>query len=627
MVEGKTENEWLRLANNLVSSTDLNGCYRQLAEVIFASESVVSVDIITHEHAQYILKASCDAQRSLTIDQPVPETPILTEGWLKAQFQHVHPLFVPVKQDAYNGCLMPLVVDNNIEAVAFLKGNFDTAFLLETRQRSQVRRLIELALRHMVVLKKHHMISSQLQKTLRNQQMRLEYLAHFDQLTGLPNRYSLTDKLRSELLRLNNGHKLIALVLMDLDRFKNINDSYGHETGDKILQGLASRFKQSLRPDEFVARFGGDEYVFILHNIDSVMHASKRVDELQSALSEIVEIDRRELRLSASFGMSLFPDFASTDESLIQQADIALNHAKASGRKHLKVYEPSMAEQSIDFLHLESDLRRALENNELELFYQPQVDLFSTRVQGLEALIRWNHPERGFLTPFSFIDFAEESGMINDIGLWVLREACRQQKYWLDRGIHTEYVSVNIAAGQFSDPNFCQQVSDALSEAGLPSQYLELEITESSLMKNGEVTVDILHQLNSMGVSLAIDDFGTGYSSLAYLKRFPIQKLKIDRSFVRDIEACEDDSMITQTIIGLAKNMRMNVVAEGVETEEQRQRLLSFDCQWAQGYLFSKPLPVDQLEAYLLDQKHKQMSAQEMTISSPTVVSDMEPLV
>lgn len=434
------------------------------------------------------------------------------------------------------------------------------------------------------------------ENALREQQSRLNYMAFHDALTSLPNRSLFYDRIYHGLARARRSDSRVALMLLDIDRFKIINDSLGHDAGDILLKAIAMRLNEGVRDMDTVARLGGDEFVVVLEGIHDTEDVVFVANKLLSTLSRPMEISGHTISTTVSIGVSIFPEDGTDTDELLKNADIAMYKAKEAGKNNCQFYTKGMNATAVNYLLLENDLRRAVEQQQLTLYYQPQVDLQTGEMMGVEALVRWQHPERGLVSPAHFIPLAEETGLIVPIGEWVLREACRQQKAWLDAGKRVGKVAVNLSPRQFRQKNFPGKVEAILKETGLEAKHLELEITESCAMEHAGETINQLNQLNQMGMFLAIDDFGTGYSSLAYLQRFPIQKLKIDRSFVNDIHDDHNDMAIAKSIIGLAHNMQMRVVAEGVETEQQAEWLREMGCDQAQGFLYSKPMTAKQLE-------------------------------
>jgi diguanylate cyclase (GGDEF)-like protein len=424
---------------------------------------------------------------------------------------------------------------------------------------------------------------------------KIQSLAYYDTLTGLPNRVLLQDRLGKALARARRQHEKVAVLFLDLDGFKVINDSLGHSVGDVVLKHVAERLQTCAREQDTVARLGGDEFVVVLTGVKEVSAVAIAAERIRKALTAEFVVLEHALHVSCSLGISVFPDHASDGGILVGHADAAMYRAKDSGRNNVQFFTADMNAEVMERLVLENSLRRAQEKNELYLMYQPQVDIATGEMVGTEALVRWQHPELGLIEPDKFIPIAENSGLIIPIGEWVLRTACTQAKQWQEEGLPAVPVSVNVSAVQFRQTGFVELVGTVLKETGLSPQLLELEITESLILSNADVMVAVFRKLNEMGVKLSIDDFGTGYSSLGYLKHFPIYKLKIDRSFVRDLAVDPDDAAITGTIISMAKNLGMKVIAEGVEQQQQLAFLRSHDCDEAQGFFFSKPVLADAL--------------------------------
>ncbi len=435
--------------------------------------------------------------------------------------------------------------------------------------------------------------------------LKMSHLAKHDFLTDLPNRVLLTERIALAIALAQRRRKQVALLFLDLDHFKYINDSLGHSIGDMLLLSAAERLLACVRNTDTVCRQGGDEFVILLAYIDQAQEAAHVAEKLLAEFSRPHLIDGRELYVTLSIGISIYPDDASSGDTAMQNADTAMYHAKTAGRNSYKFFRADMNSQAVRRQSVESNLRRALLNEEFVLFYQPQVDLVSSAIIGAEALIRWRDVDFGLLTPVQFISIAEESGLIVPIGHWVLREACRQTKAWQDAGLPIVPVAVNISAVEFRHKDFLDGVTRVLADTGLEPRYLELELTESILMIDAEASTSVLHALKHMGVQLAIDDFGTGYSSLSYLKRFPIDTLKIDQSFVRDLATDSDDATIVSAVIGMARNLKQRVVAEGVETNEQLVFLQERKCDAGQGYLFSHPLPAEDFALLLCTPPHR----------------------
>ncbi len=434
---------------------------------------------------------------------------------------------------------------------------------------------------------------------LKENEERIRHLAYYDALTGLPNRRLLEDRLRVALAHAHRNRRQLALLFIDLDRFKRINDSLGHEVGDQLLVAIAQRLRDGLREDDTVARMGGDEFVAVLSDIDNPEHAALIARRLIESLKRPVRVDEHELVVTTSIGISIYPDDCDSALALVKNADIAMYRAKDTGRNSFQLYAPAMNARSLEHLALESALHRALERGEFELYYQPLLDAAQCRVVATEALLRWHHPELGLVPPADFIPLAEETGLIIPIGEWVLRDACRQLAQWRKQGHDELRVSVNISARQFHQPDFIAQAGRIVQEAGISPRQLTLELTESMLMDDALETSRMLAQLHALGFGMAMDDFGTGYSSLSYLKRFPLDELKIDRVFIRDIERSQEDAAIVSATIGLAHSLGLRVVAEGVETAAQLAFLQQQGCDYVQGFHFSAPVPAVEFEKLL----------------------------
>ncbi|WP_432383338.1 EAL domain-containing protein [Duganella sp. P38] len=425
-------------------------------------------------------------------------------------------------------------------------------------------------------------------------QEKLDHLAHHDPLTALPNRLLFNDRLQHALQRSSRDGQQLALLFIDLDRFKNVNDTLGHHIGDELLKQVAGALQERLREGDTLARLGGDEFIVLLENIDNQYGASLVAEKLVQMFEQPFMVAGHELFVTCSVGISLFPDDATDLNMLIRNADVAMYQAKARGRNGFSFYAPFMMGEGVERLRLETYLRRSIEKDEIFLNYQPQVEIDTGRLVGVEALVRWNHPELGLIPPIRFIPLAEDTGFINQLGKWVLHEACRQMVRWQQAGLHVPKIAVNLSARQFERGSIVNMVADILRDTGLEPQRLQLEVTESVIMNTGDAMV-FINDLHSIGVALAIDDFGTGYSSLAYLKQLPVQTLKIDRSFIKDISTDANDEAIAIAIIQLGKSMNLSVIAEGVETEEQAAFLLRHGCNLAQGYFYSRPLMADDM--------------------------------
>jgi diguanylate cyclase (GGDEF)-like protein/PAS domain S-box-containing protein len=430
---------------------------------------------------------------------------------------------------------------------------------------------------------------------------KLAHMAQHDALTGLPNRLLLADRIKTAIAIAPRRRTNPGVLFLDLDGFKHVNDSLGHSVGDKLLQSVARRLSACVRASDTVSRLGGDEFVVLLAEIAQPEDASIAAGRMLEAVSAPHRIDAHELHISTSIGVSLYPSDGTDAETLIRNADTAMYQAKESGRKSYRFFEPGMNLRVIERRNLEAGLRLALERQEFVLHYQPKLDIATGRIHGAEALIRWVHPLRGNVPPNAFISVAEESGLIVPLGKWVLHEACRQAKIWSDAGAKLQSIAVNVSAIEFQNEHFMRDVFDTLEATGLAPETLELELTESVLMKRSGSAAAILKTLRAEGVRLAIDDFGTGYSSLSYLTRFPVDTLKIDQSFIRQITETPSETAIVKAVLSMAQSLNLRVVAEGVETRGELEFLQTHLCDEAQGYYFSRPLPAEQFEAFLHD--------------------------
>ncbi|MDX1805132.1 MAG: EAL domain-containing protein [Alcanivorax sp.] len=432
----------------------------------------------------------------------------------------------------------------------------------------------------------------------------LQFLSNFDRLTGLSNRSQFREHLHKSLTLARLNREKVALLMIDLDRFKPINESLGHEIGDRLLKAAADRICECGVPAENLARVGGDEFTLLMENFPNEGAVSAQSQKLINALKKPFMIDGHELLLGSSIGISIFPDTAKEAQSMINQADMAVYQAKRSGGNNYQYYRGNMRGASVEQLALETSLRKAIFKNEFVVYYQPKMDLASNRITSVEALVRWQHPTMGLLGPSEFIPLAEESGLISAIGELVLERACRQARQWYQKGLGDICVSVNLSAHQFRKGNVSQMIDRVLNSTGLPTHLLELELTESLIMEDMDQNIALLQKLRTRGIELALDDFGTGYSSLSYLKRFPVDTLKIDRSFIMDMDTSPDDAAITRAIVEMAHSLKMRVVAEGVETEQHLQILREMGCDSIQGFLISKPVPEARLLEILHDQAH-----------------------
>lgn len=459
---------------------------------------------------------------------------------------------------------------------------------------------MEVSTSEVQVQRRRLFIASARDITARKQtEQRLLRLASHDALTGLPNRNLLQDRIRQALIQAHRSGEQGAVLFIDLDQFKAINDSMGHDVGDLLLKQVAQRLTASLRGEDTVARQGGDEFIVLLPTVADAQDAGSAAERLLTDLLAPYQIESKELHISASIGISVFPDDGVDADTLLKHSDTAMYHAKETGRNNFQFFAPAMNKVAAEKHALISFLRHALERDEFLLYYQPVIDMLSGELAGLEALLRWKHPMHGLVSPLNFISLAEETGLIVAIGEWVLKAACMQLKMWRSQNFEVPRMAINLSAKQFHQKNLLKVIERILHETGIDAHSIELEITESILMDHSDEMINTLRELSDMGLNISIDDFGIGYSSLGYLRRFPIDTLKIDRSFVEDIVTSPDDALIVAGIIGLAHSLRMTVIAEGVETDAQRKILALQGCDKYQGFYFSNPLPAAEIASRL----------------------------
>jgi diguanylate cyclase (GGDEF)-like protein/PAS domain S-box-containing protein len=427
----------------------------------------------------------------------------------------------------------------------------------------------------------------------------MTHLAEHDSLTGLPNRLLLNDRVGQAIALAQRDMYQVAVMFLDLDGFKHINDSLGHAIGDKLLQSIATRLTACIRAPDTVSRYAGDEFVVLLPEVRQPEDAAIVARRLLQAAAEAHFIGGHDLHVTASIGVSTYPDDGLDAETLVKNADTAMYQAKENGHQSYQFFKPAMNIRAVERQSIEEHLRRALERQEFTLYYQTKINLATAAIAGVEALIRWTHPTRGSVPPVQFVPIAEDSGLILPIGTWILREACAQARAWVDAGLPFRSVAVNVSAMQFQNESFLENTFEILEETGLDPRYLELELTESALMRRADLTVPVLSTLRESGIRVAVDDFGTGYSSLSYLRKFPLDALKIDSSFVRQIAAIPDETAIVRAIISMGRSLNLRVIAEGVETPDQLDFLKSNQCDEAQGYYFSPPVLPQQLAKLL----------------------------
>lgn len=495
-----------------------------------------------------------------------------------------------------NGCKLPIIMltgqgDHEVDIKAMKAGAAD--YLIKGKIDASV---LEHSIRYAIERKKA--------------EEKILFLAYYDSLTSLPNRVLFKDRLNQTLLIAQRHQRILAILFLDLDNFKRINDTLGHPAGDELLKQVADRLSNYIRKsdsisrystDEFsavVARLGGDEFTILLTEIAQVHDTIKVAQRILDAIAQPFDIEGQEVFITASIGIAIYPIDGEDVDSLLKNCDTAMYHAKNEGRNNYKFYEQSLNKTALDILALENNLRKALDKQEFRVYYQPRIDIRTRNVVGFEALIRWRHSQKGIIPPSEFIPIAEETGLIIPIGEWVLNEACKQNKTWQAAGFAPVFISVNLSGKQFKQQNLIKVIDHAMSEVRLDPKYLELEITES-IIQDTKSTAGILRELRNLGLKIAVDDFGTGYSSLSYLRRFPLDTLKIDRSFVKDIAKDPDSEAIVKAIIAMAHCLKLKVIAEGVETEEQLKFLSDEGCDEFQGYLISPPLPADEVVRFL----------------------------
>jgi len=470
-------------------------------------------------------------------------------------------------------------------------GAFD--YITKPLDLRHVEAAVERALHHRVLLKEKQQYKEQLEQLLEERTAEVDRLAYYDTITQLPNRTLFEDRLAQAVAVAKSTDQTLGVLFISVDQFKKVNDTLGHDAGDRLLREFGKSLKKCISETDTVARFGNDEFVLLHTQIEETKDVIETIGSLSQVLKFSFDLEGQELFATASVGVSLFPLDGEDGQTLLKNAGAALYKAKRLGGANYQFYTADMHELASKRLALETSLRRAIQNKEFLIHYQPRVSVDSLEITGVEALVRWQHPQLGLISPSEFIPLAEDTGLIVPIGEWVLKQACLQNKAWQTQGFAPIQMAVNICARQFHDHDLAQTVIRILDETKLAPQHLELELTESSIMENAEIAADVLSRLKSMGVNISIDDFGTGVSSLASLKRLPIDALKVDKSFVSDATTDPDDAALVMAIITLAHNLRLKVIAEGVETEEQLRFLHLLRCDEIQGYLFSKPVPAD----------------------------------
>lgn len=456
---------------------------------------------------------------------------------------------------------------------------------------------LELEAAYEVSLESVNELTSRYDELNRNRE-NIKKLAYTDYLTELPNRVAFTEMLDNIMLTLRN-EEVIGIMDIDLDNFKNINDTLGHSYGDELLIDVTYRLKQALDENDYLARIGGDEFVLLSQNLQDMASYEDKIKKIRNVLSYPFTLSTKEYFVTVSIGVAFAPKDGKTSQTLIKNVDSAMYVAKANGKNTYAYFDEVINKKLTEKIETQSELRKAIDRDEFELFYQAQIDLTTKKIIGFEALIRWNHPTKGLVNPKEFIYLAEETGLIVPIGKWVIRTACKQLKKWSEEGFHDINMAVNLSARQFKDRDFVKQMIEIIDETGIDPNRLDLEITETIALDDLEYTVATITELKKIGVNFSLDDFGTGYSSMNYLKRLPVNNLKIDKSFLDTVMEDQSDQKIIQTIIALARNLDLNVIAEGVERSDQEKFLRSSNCNKAQGFLYSKPIPQDMADVFL----------------------------
>lgn len=441
------------------------------------------------------------------------------------------------------------------------------------------------------------------QDELREQKDILEYQAHHDALTGLPNRILFDDRLKQSIEKAKRNNEKFAVFFVDLDRFKQINDSLGHKVGDKVLQEVSSRINSVIRNEDTLSRLGGDEFTILMNGLRNPQDASILAQKILDVLSEPIRCENQDLYVSSSVGISLYPQDGTDAQNLLKYADAAMYKAKDEGRNNFQFYSAEMTELAFKHVAMETSLREALVNEEFMVYYQPQINGKTGELTGMEALVRWKHPTLGLLHPITFIPLAEETGLVIALDQWVMKTAMSQIVRWYEQGYTPGKVALNLSVKQLNQKDFISMLEQLLKETGCKPEWIELEVTESQIMTNPEEAIKILQKISDMGIHLAVDDFGTGYSSLSYLKRLPIDKLKIDQSFIRELPSDDEDVSITKAVIALSKSLNLRVIAEGVELKEQRDFLVKNGCNSIQGFFYAKPMSASSLEKFFIKKK------------------------
>jgi len=478
-------------------------------------------------------------------------------------------------------------IESAIEAIR--GGAFD--YIMKPLDLNHVEAAVARAQRHHSLLQQKRSYENNLEELVRERAAQLEHLSYHDALTDLPNRVLFHDRVTQALTAAQRSPRTIGIIFISLDRFKKINDTLGHTFGDYCLTEVASRWRRCIKDGDTIARFEGDEFALLLTQVSGTEDLVELAQTMAEELKAPFQLNEREVYVTASMGISIFPDDGADANTVLKNAGAALHIAKLRGGNNYRFYTSDMNARALKRLELETNLRRAIEREELEVYYQPQVEYATGKVVGAEALVRWHHPTMGFLPPAEFIPLAEDTGVIEQLGLWVMRTACAEAQRWHTEGFGEIRIAVNVSTREFRRRDFYERLVETLAQTGLDARRLELELTETTIMENTDAAVELLRRIRKLGVKIAIDDFGTGYSSLSYLKRLPIDTLKLDRSFVNGATSDPDDAAVVMAVITLAHNLRLKVLAEGVETEEHLRFLRLLRCDSGQGYLFGKPMP------------------------------------
>ena len=565
--------------------------------VLIVEDSAEDTELLLHA----LKKGGYEAEYERVDSGAAMEMALAREKWDVIVADHNLPSFSAMKA-------LDLLKENGYDIPFFIvSGSIDESLAAEAMKAGAQDYVMKSNLTRLCPAIERELREVEVRRDRKRAEATVEHQAHYDLLTNLPNRNTFRDRLTVALAQTGRNRKMLGVLFVDLDRFKTIVDTLGHTIGDRLLRGVAERLRASLEDGDTLARMGGDEFVILLPQIARADRAVRVAQRVLDAIKPPFQFDQHELHITMSIGITLYPYDGEDADTLLKNADTALYRAKEQGRNNYQLYTPAMNARAFERLALENSLRKAIERREFLLHYQPQVHMKTGVIVGVEALVRWQHPDLGLVYPAEFISIAEETGLITQLGEWVLRTACAQNKAWQKAGLPPMTVAVNLSARQFQQQDLVDTVARILKETGLDAKWLEMEITEGIAMQNADYTNVLLRGLKAMGVKISLDDFGTGYSSLSYLKKFPIDTLKIDQSFVRDLTSDPNDEAIANAVIVLAHSLKLNVVAEGVETPEQETYLRDHHCDISQGFLFSNQLPASALES--LVRRHLQKTA------------------